>query len=106
MRSILIILALTLSGCAHYEYNIVEPADLGRHIGTKTWETVTREPLEYRFQTYDNRLVMLVQNPTDGEIALLGDKSVVVDPGGESHPLMSQTIAAHSHIKLILPPPR
>jgi len=102
---LLFILLLT-AGCAHYEYNIVEPADLARHIGTKIWQTASREPLEYRFQSFDNRLIMLVENPTDGEIQLLGDKSVVVDPGGESHPLPSQTIATHSHVKLILPPPR
>jgi hypothetical protein len=35
---------------------------------------------------------------------LLGDRSIVVDPRGQSHPLRSQAVAQGSFLKLILPP--
>jgi hypothetical protein len=54
----------------------------------------------------DNRLVVRVFNPTEDPIELLGDKSTVVAPTGQSHPLRGQTIAPRSHAKLILPPRR
>src|SRR4051812_47758329 len=106
MRTLFAMMLLVVSGCAHYEYNVVEPPELARHIPTKSLQVLPRAPLDYQLQTYDNRLVMMIGNPTDQDVTLLGDRSVVVDPAGESHPLPSQTIASHSHIKLIPPPPR
>ncbi len=99
-------LLLLASGCAKYEYNIVEPQDLTAHIGSKTDHVVARAPLEYRLRSYDNRLVMQIFNPTDQPISLSGDRSFVVSPNGQSHPLRSQTVAPGSFIKVILPPPR
>lgn len=100
--------ALFLTGCARYEYDIVEPADLARHIGRGAENQVVlqRDPLEYRFQSYEDRLVMRIINTTDQPVELLGDRSYAVDPHGESHPLTSQSIAPNSFIKLILPPMR
>jgi hypothetical protein len=107
MRSILsILLSLTLSACARYEYDLVEPPDLARHIGTKSDEVIELEPLVYHLRSYDNRLVMRIENATEDPIRLVGDRSYVVDPAGQSHPLRSLTAAPHSFIKLILPPPR
>jgi hypothetical protein len=99
-------LAATTVGCARYEYDLVQPPELTRHIGTKVDQVVAVEPLEYRLRTADNRLVMRVFNPTTQPIELLGPRSSVVDPQGQSHPLRSQSIAPQSFIKLIFPPLR
>ena len=93
-------------GCARYEYDLVEPREHTRHIGREVDQAVEIDPLTYRLRSVDNRLVMRVYNNTDESIELLGDKSTVVDPEGQSHPLLSQSIAPRSFIKLIIPPPR
>jgi hypothetical protein len=95
-----------LSGCAQYEYDLIAPAELSRHIGPKDDQIVRRDPLEYRLRAVEDRLVMSIFNSTDDPITLLGDHSYVVAPSGQSHPLRSQTIAPHTFIKLILPPMR
>lgn len=91
-------------GCATYEYDVTRPAELTTHIGRKTDAIVARDPLEYRMITIDNRLVIRIYNNTDDTIQLVGDRSSAVDPAGQSHPLRGQSMAAHSFIKLILPP--
>lgn len=95
-----------LTGCASYEYDVTRPSEYARHVGTKAEERFTREPLEYRLQTAESRLVMMVFNPTDQPIQLVGDRSSVVDENGQSHPLRSVAIASRSFVKLILPPLR
>ena len=94
------------SGCAKYEYDIVNPPDLHAHIGTKVDATTSVDPLSYHWRTVDNRLVVQIFNPTSDPIELLGAKTTVVAPDGQSHPIRGQTIAPNSHAKLILPPPR
>jgi hypothetical protein len=94
------------TGCAKYEYDIIEPEDLAGHIGSRADHDVGREPLVYRLRAYDNRLVMRVFNETDEPIHVQGDRSFVVDPEGQSRPLRSQTIAPRAFIKLIFPPVR
>jgi hypothetical protein len=108
MRAVLATLTalFLLGGCARYEYDLIQPAEHARHIGTRIDQVVVLDPLEYRLQSMDNRLVMRVFNPTDDPIELLGVRSSAVDPDGQSHPLRSQTIAPQSFIKLIFPPPR
>jgi len=103
---LLCLLATCAGGCATYEYNLVQPAELARHIGSKADETVTVDPLQYRLRTVDNRLVMRIFNPTEDPIELVGARSTVVDPSGQSHPLRGQTIAPNSFMKLIFPPRR
>lgn len=105
MRNFVCLIALLLwcGGCATYEYDLVHPPELARHIGQKP-DAVTVDPLIYHLQSYDNRLVMQVQNPTVDPITLIGDQSTIVDPAGQSHPLRNQTIAPGSFIKLIFPP--
>jgi hypothetical protein len=100
------VLLLWAAGCAHYEYDIVAPPELARHIGGNRDEVLRLDPLEYRLRSYENRLVMDIFNPTADAIALLGDQSYVVDPRGQSHPLRSQSIAPSAFIKLIFPPMR
>ena len=95
-----------LTGCARYEYDLIQPPDLRRHVGTKTDQVIRLEPIEYKLRTVDNRLVMRAYNRTDRAIVLLGEQSVVVAPDGESHPVRGRTIAPGSHVKLIFPPLR
>lgn len=105
-RCFLLTLLFLGTGCAKYEYDLLGPPDLRTHIGTKTDAVSEVEPLVYRWRTVDSRLVVRAFNPTADPIQLLGEKSTVVAPGGESHPLRGQTIAPQSHAKLILPPRR
>lgn len=99
-------LVLTVAGgCVHYEYDVVQPPDLARHVGTRQWESFRVDALEYRLRTSDDRLVMLVYNRGERTVKLSGPDSAAVDPRGESHPLQSRTIPRDSYVKLILPPP-
>ncbi|CAN5689026.1 hypothetical protein BH09PLA1_BH09PLA1_33150 [soil metagenome] len=101
----LVLITLAL-GCTKYEYDITRPANLAMHIGFKEDASASWPPVEYRFRAVENRLVVNIYNKTDEPMQLLGDRSSVVDPAGQSHPLRSQPIAPQSFIKLILPPPR
>lgn len=101
----LIGLLLLAGGCTSYEYDIAQPADLARHIGSAE-NRFTRDSIEYRLQTVDSRLVLLTYNQTDQPITLNGDKSSVVDEEGQSHPLRTISIPPKSFAKLILPPIR
>ncbi|HEX8916316.1 MAG TPA: hypothetical protein VF796_28455 [Humisphaera sp.] len=101
----LALLALgALTGCASYEHEIVAPPELARPVKEGEWVTVDREPLEYRLITVESRLVMRIYNRTDEPIQLVGDRSVAVDPNGQSHPLASQPIAPGSFARIHLPP--
>src|ERR1700722_207871 len=95
-----------LTGCAHYQFDIVRPPEQARHIGEDREQVFNLPPLEYRMQAYENRLVIRIFNHTSESIFLQGNKSSLVDPDGESHPLRDRTIAPDSWVKLILPPLR
>jgi hypothetical protein len=98
--------AICLVGCATYEYELVQPADLAGHIGSKADRLVRRDPVVYRMRSYANRLVVRIENPSDQPITLVGAHSTVVDPEGQSHPLVTATIAPASYIRLVFPPVR
>jgi hypothetical protein len=100
----LLIGILSLTGCSHYEFDLVRPAELARHIGDDDEQRFKLDPLEYRMQSSEGRLVIKIFNPTGEVISLLGRRSSAVDPAGESHPLRDLTIAPSSWVKLILPP--
>ena len=103
---ILLLLAATLGGCASYDYRVLQPPSVAGATATKQdFTEVDLDPLVYRLRVKDNRLVVLIFNPTGDPIRLLGEQSVVVDPNGQSHPVQGQTIAPGSYGKLILPPP-
>lgn len=107
MKSLCVSLVfLLLTGCAHYEYQLIDPAQSAGHIGSKADYVVKLEPLEYRFRAVEGRLVVQIHNPTDQTIQLKGNESYVVDLNGQSHPLRSLSIAADSFGKVIIPPPR
>ncbi|MDB5295187.1 MAG: hypothetical protein JWO31_1170 [Phycisphaerales bacterium] len=101
---LLALLAGPLVGCARYEYDVVAPSEFAQHVGTKAWGSAVREPLEYKFITVEDRLVVQVYNRSADAVRLLGDRSVVVDPRGQSHPVRPQTIAPGSFVKIVLPP--
>ncbi|HSI35713.1 MAG: hypothetical protein ACAI43_11620 [Phycisphaerae bacterium] len=100
--SLFVLLAFT--GCARYEFDVLEPPDLARHIGPDKWETANWGPVDYNLRTVENRLVIDVHNVTDREMRLLGDRSYVVGPDGQSHPLGGRIIGPKSFVRLILPP--
>jgi hypothetical protein len=104
LLSLFLLSGLWSTGCTKYEYDVIAPPELAQPVGTKNWAVMDYDSLQYRLLTVDNRLVMQIHNPTNASIQLQGDKSVVVDPQGQSHALRSQTIAPASFIKLILPP--
>src|SRR5947207_207477 len=95
-----------LTGCATYEYDLLRPEQFVTHIPRKSEVKVTIDPLEYRFISYENHLVVRILNHADEPIQLLGSQSSAIDPNAEGHPLRTQTIAPATFIKLILPPPR
>jgi hypothetical protein len=101
----LLSLAMSLvTGCARYECDIVQPPELAGPVAESRDTTFARGPLLYRLRGYENHLVIRVFNPTPQPVELLGGRSVVVDPEGQSHPFSDETIAPESFIKLVLPP--
>src|SRR5277367_2002767 len=103
MKTAWALLCLLCSGCASYEYDVTQPPPV-QHIGADGFVSVDYKPLRYRFRTVENHLILLIDNPTRDSILLVGERSVIVDPAGGSHPLISQTIAPGTYIKLIFPP--
>src|ERR1700716_1246796 len=67
---------LLSSGCATYEYDLTRPEQFATHIGRKQDVRITIDPLEYRFRTADNRLVIRIFNPTKDPIELSGGPRV------------------------------
>ena len=107
VSSTLLPLLLTVAGgCVRYEYDLVRPPELARHVDDKRWEVLRRDPLEYRLRMSDNRLVILVHNRGDRLVRLSEADSAAVDPKGESHPVQGNTILPGSYVKLIFPPPK
>jgi hypothetical protein len=102
-----LILALLLcSGCAHYQFNEVEPKSEAIAI-TEHGDTVgTFESLQYTMRAVEGNLVIRIKNLASDSIDLLGNQSSAIDATGEAHPLRSQTIPPGAFIKVILPPPR
>lgn len=99
----LALLALLFTGCAHYQYVIVQPPNYGQPI-TKQPMRVDLAPLSYQFFMREEHLIMQINNPTEGPVSLLGQQSYVVDPHGRSHPLRGGIIAPRSFIGMTLPP--
>jgi len=92
-----------LCGCKTYHYQLTQPPQFAKTI-TEQPANITFEPLEYHLQKRNERLAIQIVNPTSDRIVLEGNRSYVVDPNGESHPLPAKVIAPHSHAQLFLPP--
>lgn len=97
-------LAVIAAGCARYQCEIVQPPDLARHVPEDHDVVFSRGPLVYRLRSYQNHLVIQIENETSEPIQLLGGRSFVVDPEGQSHSLQEETMAPQTFIKLVLPP--
>lgn len=102
---LLIALLAVAGGCTQVEYQIVQPPALAQTIGDKT-ATLRRNPMEYRFTSVEDHLVIRAYNRSAQPITLLGGFSTIVDPQGLVHPLSSRLIQPQSFVKLILPPVR
>jgi hypothetical protein len=104
--TILTAAVLVLAGCAKREIMLVEPAEFAQIISRKEQAVIAQEPVEYRLREYDGRLLMRIDNPPDGEqpVTLLGERSYVVDPSGESHRLRGGTLAPASYMIVEVPP--
>lgn len=97
---------ISAGGCAHYEYDLIEPADLAQHISTKADVIIPQDPIRYEARSASDRLVLFIYNQSDAPIKLQGEDSFAVDPHGESHPLPTRTIAPGTSTKLVFPPVR
>ena len=91
-------------GCASTTYDIVEPSQSARRIAGDSDTVLEMKPLAYRFRSVEDHLVIRISNPGQEEIAVLGPDSYVVDPEGQSHGVVSQTIRPGAFVKMILPP--
>jgi hypothetical protein len=96
-------LCAVLCGCAKYQYQLLEPAQFAQTIGREE-VSIDRDSVQYRLREYDRRQSMRIANSGDDPITLLGERSYIVDPNGESHPMRGVTIAPGSYIGLVLPP--
>ena len=94
-----------LVGCGSYRYDLAGPADVAGPV-SGTPRRFDLDPLRYAVATGDDRLSIEVTNPTGQTVRLLGGDSSVVDPAGQSHPLIDQTIAPAAAVKVVLPPLR
>ncbi len=104
--TLLICMGLLLSGCATYEFQLVQPETLTRHVGSKEETSFTLDDLVYHMQAIEGRMVMRIENPGDVPVLLDGQRSSVVDSKRQSRPLRGQSIAPRSFVKLIFPPLR
>jgi hypothetical protein len=95
--------ACCLTGCASYEYRVLLPPTGAPAVRDQP-VTVHYEPLDYRLSKYHDRLEMQITNPTEDKMMLLGNRSFVVDPKGESHSIRDRVLGPHSFTKLLLPP--
>lgn len=92
-------------GCTSYHHRLIEPPELACDI--RDADTATRlPPIRYLWNTVEDRLIVRIVNDGESDVLLDGERSVLVDPTGQSRPLRSQTIASDSFAKLVLPPYR
>jgi hypothetical protein len=96
---------LLMTGCARYQYALVEPSNLARTFKEKEPARVAYAPLEYDFAVRDDQLSIGIANPTPEPVTVLAGKSYVVSPDGASHPVpVAGSIAPRSFTAMVLPP--
>lgn len=103
MLNFAVLAVVLLTGCASYDYQITEPANLSRRIADQP-VTVMYDPLEYRFERTHGHLAMTISNPTEDRIVLRGDKSSVVSPSGDSRPFSGGPIVPRGYLSKLVPP--
>lgn len=94
-----------LTGCATYDYQVSQPPTMAGVIIKDQPVVLHYDPLEYRLSRYHEHLGMTIVNPTTDRITLRADRSFVVDPRGESHPIRGRVLAPHTYSAMLLPPP-
>jgi hypothetical protein len=103
---VLPLIGLANLGCTRYDWRVTAPPELAGTFDEKAELARDAGQLQYRLVASENRAVVRIANPTTRPVTLLGGSSVVVDPGGQSHALRTQTIAPNSFAKIIIPPLR
>lgn len=98
-----LLLIVLLTGCAKYDFVIVEPEALKQRISEEPVRIETAN-LTYHMQARTNALVIQVFNPSAQPIQLLGERSHVVDAYGYSRPINSAVIGANAYAQFMLPP--
>ena len=96
--------AVTLCGCASYQYRIVQPPTT-EVVLVDHPVTLRVDPLEYHLAMVRDRLAVTISNPTEDRLTILGNRSFVVDPHGESRPLRGGVMGPRSFVRMYLPPP-
>src|SRR4051812_37122408 len=96
-------LALT-GGCTNYAYDVTPPGTPTYRVPSDQFWTVKSGPVDLRFRTSDNHLVVQVWNPGSDPVQIVGDKSAVVDPSGRSHAVRTQLIPPGAFARFIIPP--
>lgn len=100
--ALLVVVGTAGGGCTRYGYFIAEPDGSVVPVGERL--RVRQDPLQYVFFDLDEHLVVRVVNPTDDVVTLMGGRSFVVDPRGETHGLPWRSVAPRSHVTLVVPP--
>jgi hypothetical protein len=93
----------SLCGCQTYQYRIAQPPTATPVVDEHP-VVIHYDPLDYSLRAYHEHLAINISNPTEDRIDLLGGRSFVVDPKGESHPLRDRVIGPHSYTRILLPP--
>ncbi len=106
MRWASLLVLACLTGCASYQYDLVEPPLYAGALDGSGPRPFALDPLQYTVGTAEDRLSIQVFNPTGETVQLSGRESSVVDPDRRSHPLIDQTIAPQSYVRIVLPPLR
>jgi hypothetical protein len=99
----LLVVATLVCGCRTYDYRLVQPAQDAQRIANRPI-AVKYAPLEYGLWRHHSRLAMRIANPTNDRIVLQGNRSYVVAPNGESHPVRGVALGPHSFTVMLLPP--
>lgn len=104
--TVVVVVVAGLAGCARYEYDVIKPVISPGRVGEKDDVVIDGEVVRYRIRTVDGRLVVRVFNSGTENVELVGVRSTVVDPTGQSRAIRSQLIPPGAFAKLILPPVR
>jgi hypothetical protein len=106
MRRILIGLTCLLAGCTSYRYDAAVGGNPPMAVQKETDLVLPAGLVELRLRQVESRCVLLVVNRNDADVTLVGEKSALVDPRGQSHAVGGQLIPPNSHVKFVLPPLR
>jgi len=103
--SVLSVFCLAMAGgCVNYAYDVTPTGVATFRVPADRFAPIPQGPVDYRFRTIDNHLVVQVWNATHDPVRIVAEKSVVVDPYGRSHGIRPMVIAPGSFVRFIVPP--